>query len=585
MHCDFGGHRGSHGRRRRRDYAILPTLLRRIFSRHAFVAATLGFAITVALFVALEVSFVKDSFAKDSFSKSASARSSVGATSKKSSTGRADEGSGRRIELAAERTSRTSTVGANPAARELGAQLFPSESRSPGPVSAEPLRAGAVEVGLALSRDGSPLLDRIPPFKRRLENHFFGTDALGRQIRYTIDAGLNDRAEEILRKRRPDWAALVAIRPQTGDILALADFSAREADSSGLTGRATFPAASLIKVVTAAAAVEHGGMRGSDLVPFRGGNYTLERYNYLPDPARDRRSMSLEDALARSVNPVFAHVALSKLNLFSLRSYAERFGFNSKLPYDFPVERSSYSHLFDDYSFARTAAGFGPVYISPIHAAVIAASLANGGVLVQPHLISEVRAPSGEVVYQSGRVPVRRVVSEETSDELMRMMRSTVAEGTARRAFGKFSASFHEIPVAGKTGTLSGENPKGMYYWFLGAAPAHAPEVAVAGLVIANGHGGFKGSHAAADLLEFYFRRKFGMPIGEVSERVYTAPAKKKKASARSRSRYRSIGRPTSSKRSALKSAAPKKTLKKSVVGRRAAFVAPKKSNAPRSKR
>ncbi|MCC6953507.1 MAG: hypothetical protein IT290_05270 [Deltaproteobacteria bacterium] len=515
----------------RSDSSARPELRRGVSSRYRRVLIRYrGGVLALVGGTALALSLVGVSFAKDPFLASSGSETRE-----------------RGIEHVSRSNGLKNSHGHEPSDLDLLASPPHAQIAQAGSIGLPSTVAGSGDVALSISRHRTPLIDRVPAFDRKQGNAFYSVDGLGRKLVYTIDVGLQERANEILSKRRPEWAALVAVRPKTGEILAMSSYSAREGANSNVATRATFPAASLIKVITAAAAVERAGMTGDDRILFRGGNYDLERYNYLPDPVRDRRVMTLGDALGRSVNPVFARLALTKLTFWSLRSYAERFGFNSDLPYDFPVSESSYSHNLDDYSYARTAAGFGTVFVSPVHAALIAGSLGNGGVLVQPHIISAIYGPSGDPLYHAGRTPVRRVVTEQTAKEVLSMMRSTVETGTARSAFARHMDVFRQIPIAGKTGTLSGENPKGMYYWFIGAAPAHDADIVVSALVIANGTKRFRGSHAASDLLDYYFRRKFGMTIPALTDPVIV-----RKSRSTNRSVKRSGARKSGGKRSAV---------------------------------
>jgi len=129
---------------------------------------------------------------------------------------------------------------------------------------------------------------------------------------------------------------------------------------------------------------------------------------------------------------------------------------------------------------AKSAAGFGKVKLSPLHAALIAAAVGNGGLAYEPSLIEEVDGVPFKPTESS------RLLKEETAAALRDMMKSTVTEGTATSSFRERGRSvLGDIAVAGKTGSLSNhKRPYMDYSWFVGFAPADDPKVAVAAVVV-----------------------------------------------------------------------------------------------------
>jgi len=330
-------------------------------------------------------------------------------------------------------------------------------------------------------------------------------DDNGHSHRLTIDGQMQAAAEGLLERYQVPLGAIVAVEPESGKILALASRGGNK-DQLPVALRSGFPAASLFKIVTGAAAVEESGMTGDSQVNYRGGNYTLSRSNYLPDRGRDKRSMSLDDAMGKSVNPVFARVALGELNSGILQEYARRFGFFDSLSAEIPVEPSKFAPVEDDFQLARTAAGFGDVTISPLHAALLSASIGNKGMMMKPYLVEQVRDPDGKLVRQENPRPLGKVVLDSTAEELTKMMEKTLTTGTGRKQFRKWKG--REFKIAGKTGTLSGQNPKGRYHWFVGNAPSEEPEISVAALVIDPGNARINGTGLARLFLEKYFTGK-----------------------------------------------------------------------------
>jgi cell division protein FtsI/penicillin-binding protein 2 len=352
------------------------------------------------------------------------------------------------------------------------------------------------------------------------------------------------------------------MNPRTGAILAIAGKSASIPD---IEYHADFPAASLFKVVTAAAAVEQAGIQPNSIIPFRGGTYTLNEWNYLPDPKRDRNVMSVAEALGRSCNPVFGHLGLRYLNGNILHKYARLFGFNRSLQFEAPLTTSSADIPTQDlYELSRTAAGFGSVRISPIHAAAMMAGVANGGLLPRPHIVSKIVSRDGEILSQSKPDVLNRVIQPSTAASLMEMMRYTTTIGTSRREFMRGSRpTLGNIEVAGKTGTLRGSNPVGLNNWFIGSAPLNNPELSLAVITVDAPYSG-KASRLGRKVFEKFFNVT---PLPDQPTYV-RANTSKKRSAARTKTSHKSkkvVGKASPKKSSKKTSAAKsgKKSAKK----------------------
>jgi cell division protein FtsI/penicillin-binding protein 2 len=295
----------------------------------------------------------------------------------------------------------------------------------------------------------------------------------------TIDRRIQARLERTLRSYAVPFGAAVVLEPATGRVLALAEHSEEEPGRRGLPVRAFAPAASIFKIVTAAALLEEG-VSPEEEVCYHGGRHRLRPGLLDDDPRRDRRCATFAAAFGRSTNVVFAKLADRTLGAERLRADAERFLFNVSLPFAADVEVSRAEIGDDPFAAASAAAGFGPVRLSPLHGAVLAAIVANRGLFVPPVLVEGTGRP----------VPVLpgawRVLDEPAGEALAEMMRRTVVDGTARRVFRRPPASLRGVEVAGKTGSLAERDPYRDYSWFVGFAPFDRPEVAVA-VVVANG--------------------------------------------------------------------------------------------------
>lgn len=399
-------------------------------------------------------------------------------------------------------------------------QIADADSKPMDPVTG-PMAAGQVQGAppLRFSQIGTVSLDNLSRIHNAHGRTLYASDSLGSRAYLTLDPDLQAKAEEILRRFSVPWGALVAVDPQTGRLLAIASHSAKAADQSrDLAFRAAFPAASLFKVITAAAAVERSGLSADAQIAYRGGDHVLTLGNYSPDQKRDRRRISFTDALGKSCNPAFARIALNYLSTDILQAYALNFGFNAELSLELPLETSHYSLEGGAYEFARTAAGFGNVKISPVHAAMMMAALANRGTMMKPYIIERVVDSAERGLFVAEPMPLRQVVLSSTAAQLLEMMVSTTTSGTARKYFNrKKRPVFPGMEIAGKTGTLRGTDPEGVYFWFVGAAPVSQPEIAVAAMVIDPGNARIGGSGLAMHFLEYYFKEWQGGSVRSVN--------------------------------------------------------------------
>ncbi len=331
--------------------------------------------------------------------------------------------------------------------------------------------------------------------------------ANGESIVLTLNPDLQLKAQELLRRYQVPWGAIVMVEPKTGRVLALAGYSERDGAEASVALRATFPAASLFKVITAAGGVERGGISSDYIVNFRGGDHSfIGVSNGLPDPIRDRRRLSAAEALGRSCNPAFARIGVKFLSGGGLERYALNFGFNSTMPFELPVGVSKFSPPTDELDLAKVSAGFGDVTVSPLHAAMIGAALGNKGVMMRPYMVERIVTPDGKSTNVNKPIPLRTVVAPGTASEVMKMMETTVRTGTGRRQFlrGRGPVLLSRS-IAAKTGTLKGDNPRGINHWFMAVAPSEQPEVALATLVVDPGNARVKSSALARVMLETYF--------------------------------------------------------------------------------
>src|SRR5207253_301706 len=148
-------------------------------------------------------------------------------------------------------------------------------------------------------------------------------------------------------------------------------------------------------------------LQHDSLIPVRGSYHTLYRQNVLKggglDPQNSphyARLIKFEDALAKSVNSVFGKVGIFGVGSEGLRKIANRFQFGVSIPFEMPVDISQASIPDDQFGIAESASGFTRHNtISPLHGALIAATIANEGVMMEPAIVSQVTTKAGKIVY------------------------------------------------------------------------------------------------------------------------------------------------------------------------------------------
>jgi membrane peptidoglycan carboxypeptidase len=332
----------------------------------------------------------------------------------------------------------------------------------------------------------------------------------GRTVTLSIDPNLQQRVFDVFERFDPAYGVFCAMDPASGRVLALVGYRRGGESDPSLALKAVYPAASLIKVVTASAALESGQIGPDDWVSYRTSIYDIGRGD-LHTLLGTGASMTLADAMARSANAVFGKVAVNCVGPEGMRHYLLRYGFGERIPFDLPLEGSTAHVPDEDYELARTGAGFGEIYMSPVHVAMMMSAVGAGGVMPAPRLVD--RVDGSGTAYQGATSPWRTPILPGTADNLLRMMVKTVEAGTSRRAFGTADRNplLRDMEVAGKTGTISGWDPPAHFEWFAGVAPVAGPRIAVAALVVNDGKWKIKGSYVGKEAFSAFF----GYPSSE----------------------------------------------------------------------
>ena len=342
------------------------------------------------------------------------------------------------------------------------------------------------------------------------EAEFGGRTARGEDLQLTIDPRLQAAAARALGSRK---GAVVALDPRNGDILAMVSVPTYDPGALGedgeallrdedspLLNRATqglYPPGSTFKVVTAASAFESGVITPATRVNCPG-EIVVEGF---PISCRNTPqgvgTYPFRDAFTFSVNAIFGDVGARLLGWNRLEATAARFGFGTRLDFTTDTARSQLHSSRADRTqvlLATTAFGQGELLATPLQMAVVAAIVANGGVLVQPHVgLNVVDRAGGKRSAET--TTSRRVLTPEVARTLNDLMVGVIEAGQAS------GVAISGVRVAGKTGTAETGRAGVSHAWFIGFAGAGDAQVAVAVIVEDGGQGGSVAAPIAGQVL------------------------------------------------------------------------------------
>ncbi|MBO8142848.1 MAG: penicillin-binding protein 2 [Firmicutes bacterium] len=315
----------------------------------------------------------------------------------------------------------------------------------------------------------------------------------GNDLVLTLDRVIQYIAETELARGVHDaqaqWGTAVVMRPATGEILAMAvhpSFDpARYAEHLPRAFRNPaiadqYEPGSVMKLFTAAAALEEGLANLDTIFAAPAALSIGGGIIHCHNPA-GYGELSLKDAIAQSCNTVLAQLGAGVVGGPTLARYLRAFGFGSRLGVDLPGEATGSvpepgQVAGEKLRWANVSFGQG-VAVTPLQLASAVAALANGGTLMRPYIVAEVRGPDGDTLERRAPTPIRQVISPETARDVAEAMVAAVEQGTGAQA---------QIPgylIGGKTGTA--QVPEGGTYGsrrlasFAGFAPAGRPELVV----------------------------------------------------------------------------------------------------------
>lgn len=332
-------------------------------------------------------------------------------------------------------------------------------------------------------------------------------------VNYTFDQTIHDGLAAVYLRYQPDYAAFVAIDVKTGAILNLTSFIKAKEQWENLVMRSDYPAASVFKMVTASAALDLGVLSPSTVIPFNGKSTTLYKSQVLRHKNNKwTRKPTFKESFAKSVNSVFGQIGIFKLGAQTLRDYANKFGFERPLQSDFQLPISKIDLDFDSkFEIAEAASGYTKnITISPIHAAQMAAIIANDGKMVIPYMVESVVGMSGQLLYQADtEIGSQKVISATAAKQMRELMQETTRIGSARKSFSGLNRYkvYDGMKIGGKTGSLTGYSPKGRHDWFVGYAEKDGRWVAYASLIINKEKWYVRSAYVARQFIYNYFSK------------------------------------------------------------------------------
>jgi cell division protein FtsI/penicillin-binding protein 2 len=329
-------------------------------------------------------------------------------------------------------------------------------------------------------------------------------------LQTTLDPILQQSLVQRLDRKNSRYIGIVVMDPTDGRVLAMAGYDKANPDGNPCLD-SRFPAASIFKIITAAAAVETRDLDPDSILNFRGGMHTLYKSQIDAKAAKHANRVTLKDSFARSINPVFGKLGALHLGPNVLGTYAEAFGFNRDIDFELPIRPSRLELPDQMFEVAEIASGFNrTTRISPLHGAIMAAAILNRGRLVEPTIVDWILNDSGQTVYQTKAELGDQVIEPETADILRELMQATVKSGTAHKEFQKHHGDkvLSRLEIGGKTGSIGGESAGTHYDWFVGYArePQGKGQLAFAAVVAHEDYIGTRAAAYAAMAIKEHFK-------------------------------------------------------------------------------
>ncbi|MFW5853921.1 MAG: penicillin-binding transpeptidase domain-containing protein [Thermodesulfobacteriota bacterium] len=355
------------------------------------------------------------------------------------------------------------------------------------------------------------------PFINLEEESFeFRFDGHGFRVDTSLDSDLQRYLLQAMQRDTSRHIGIIVMDPRTGRVLSMVGFD-REDPLHNPCLNSIFPAASVFKIVTAAAAIEKCGFNSNSTVSFSGKKYTLYKNQIRKEPKGWVRRFTLQDSFAQSINPVFGKIGAHFVGKTGLEVYADAFGFNRPINFELPVTPSHVS-IRDEapYQWAEIASGFNrQTTLSPLHGAVmVSAIVTGGGNLVEPTIVDRIRSENDETLYTCRPATLHRALSRDAAAVMKKLMAETIKSGTGRKIFRGHDTHpiLSRLHIGGKTGSINSRTHAGRRFdWFVGFAEERTgSEQIVFSIVVAHEKFiGLRSLQYGRMAIEHYFQKFF----------------------------------------------------------------------------
>jgi penicillin-binding protein A len=389
-------------------------------------------------------------------------------------------------------------------------QASPAQTKAPAPDS------------LLSPKDSLSTVDlkgliRETPFLNAEKNVFFvDTPKKSYTITTSLDTKLQKNLVSAMRhlktldRGKPQRIAIVAIDPDNGKIKAMAGFDLDNPRANPCLA-SDYPAASIIKIITAAAAVDSLGYTAQTPLYFNGNKYTLYKRQLTERKNKYTTKITLARAFAQSINPIFGKLGKNDLGRERLDAYAQAFGFNQTPDSELEFESGRFSAQGSEFHLAELGCGFNrDTMISPLFGAMLVTNILNSGTSLVPHIVDQVATNDGQIIYKGQKASYKTPITSRTAKTMITLMETTISKGTAKKSFRGFSRDkiLSKLSIGGKTGSLYNRAGTVKYDWFVGFGKEKTGNKRLA-VAIVVGHKKYIGTRAsryARKILKTYFK-------------------------------------------------------------------------------
>src|SRR5579859_6973651 len=347
---------------------------------------------------------------------------------------------------------------------------------------------------------------------------------------------MTERAlQKAVEKYHAAGGSAIVMNPSSGAILAMASYPTfdpnrfQDAGPDAWRNRTVqdmYEPGSTFKIVTASAALEEGLVTPSQILDCGNGSIQIGNFTIHEHGGVRYGLMTFEEVMMHSSNVGTIRVGLS-LGQERFYRYIRKFGFGERTGIELPGESAGKlrrTELWSELSNASISIG-QEIGVTPLQVATAFATVANGGVRVEPHIIDHFIDPDGNIVGRSQAAPPVRVISEKTAAVLNEILKAVVARGTGARA------ALAEHVVAGKTGTgqkavRGGYSPDRVVASFGGYVPADRPRLVIL-VVVDDPKGAQYGGEIAAPAFKEIAEgtlRYLGVPPSVPARTIDAAP-------------------------------------------------------------